>query len=293
MKRKGIILAGGSGTRLYPLTEVACKQLLPVYDKPMIYYPLSTLMLGGIQDVLIISTPKDTPAFESLLGDGSRIGMNIEYAVQPEPKGIAQAFLIGENFIGGDGVTLILGDNIFYGKLSFFRRALDREHGACVFGYPVRDPERFGVVEFDKDRKVVSLEEKPSAPKSNFAVPGLYVYDDKIVDYTKQLKPSARGELEITDLNIEYLKRGELHVEPLGRGIAWLDSGTPDSLLEASQYIATIEHQQSYKIACIEEVAFNQGFINADEFTKVIADTRSPDYRAYLEMVLAEHDEQN
>ena len=292
MKRKGIILAGGAGTRLYPLTEVACKQLLPVYDKPMIYYPLSTLMLGGIQEVLIISTPKDIPAFEKLLGDGSRIGMNIEYAVQPEPKGIAQAFLIGEKFIDGDGVTLILGDNIFYGKLTFFRRALDRKQGACIFGYPVRDPERFGVVEFDENRRVLSLEEKPESPKSNFAVPGLYVYDDKIVEYTKQLKPSARGELEITDLNVEYLKRGELHVEPLGRGIAWLDSGTPNSLLEASQYIATIEHQQSYKIACIEEVAFNQGFIDVTEFTSVIEDTRSPDYREYLEMVLAEHHEQ-
>ncbi|MFK5921000.1 MAG: glucose-1-phosphate thymidylyltransferase RfbA [Verrucomicrobiota bacterium] len=292
MKRKGIILAGGAGTRLYPLTEVACKQLLPVYDKPMIYYPLSTLMLGGIQDVLIISTPKDIPAFEKLLGDGSRIGMNIEYAVQPEPKGIAQAFLIGEDFIGDDGVTLILGDNIFYGRLNFFRRALEREEGACVFAYPVRDPERFGVVEFDKNQKVLSLEEKPAEPKSNFAVPGLYVYDDKIVEYTKGLQPSARGELEITDLNKEYLKRGELNVEPLGRGIAWLDSGTPNSLLEASQYIATIEHQQSYKVACIEEVAFNQGFIDVDGFTKVIADTRSPDYRAYLEMVLAEHHDQ-
>lgn len=292
MKRKGIILAGGAGTRLYPLTEVACKQLLPVYDKPMIYYPLSTLMLGGIRDVLIISTPKDVPAFEKLLGDGSRIGMNIEYAVQPEPKGIAQAFLIGEKFIAGDGVTLILGDNIFYGKLTFFRRALEREHGACIFGYPVRDPERFGVVEFDADRRVLSLEEKPEKPKSHFAVPGLYVYDDKVVEYTKQLEPSPRGELEITDLNVAYLEKGELSVEPLGRGIAWLDSGTPNSLMEASQYIATIEHQQSYKIACIEEIAFNQGFINVKEFTKVITDTRSPDYRAYLEMVLAEHEEQ-
>ena len=291
MKRKGIILAGGSGTRLYPLTEVACKQLLPVYDKPMIYYPLSTLMLGGIQDVLIISTPKDIPAFEKLLGDGSNLGMNIEYAVQPEPKGIAQAFLIGEDFIGDDGVTLILGDNIFYGRLNFFRRALERENGACVFAYPVRDPERFGVVEFDKDQKVLSLEEKPSEPKSNFAVPGLYVYDNKIVEYTKGLEPSPRGELEITDLNKEYLKRGELNVEPLGRGIAWLDSGTPDSLLEASQYIATIEHQQSYKIACIEEVAFNQEFIDVAGFSKVIEATRSPDYRAYREMVLAEHHE--
>ncbi len=293
MKRKGIILAGGAGTRLYPLTEVACKQLLPVYDKPMIYYPLSTLMLGGIQDVLIISTPKDIPAFEKLLGDGSNIGMNIEYAVQPEPKGIAQAFLIGEDFIGDDGVTLILGDNIFYGRLNFFRRALEREDGACVFAYPVRDPERFGVVEFDKEQKVLSLEEKPSEPKSNFAVPGLYVYDNKIVEYTKGLEPSTRGELEITDLNKEYLKRGELNVEPLGRGIAWLDSGTPNSLLEASQYIATIEHQQSYKIACIEEVAFNMGFIDIEQFEQVIKDTRSPDYREYLEMVLTEHHEQN
>lgn len=292
MKRKGIILAGGAGTRLYPLTEVACKQLLPVYDKPMIYYPLSTLMLGGIQDVLIISTPKDIPAFENLLGDGSRLGMNIEYAVQPEPKGIAQAFLIGEDFIGDGGVTLILGDNIFYGRLNFFRRALEREAGACVFGYPVRDPERFGVVEFDKDQRVISLEEKPEVPKSNFAVPGLYVYDNKIIEYTKGLKPSERGELEITDLNKEYLKRGELHVESLGRGIAWLDSGTPNSLLEASQYIATIEHQQSYKIACIEEVAFKMGFIDADGLSKVIADTRSPDYREYLEMVLAEEPEE-
>jgi len=292
MNQKGIILAGGSGTRLYPLTEVACKQLLPVYDKPMIYYPLSTLMLGGIRDVLIISTPKDVPAFERILGDGSRIGMNIEYAVQPEPKGIAQAFLIGEKFIGDSGVTLILGDNIFYGKLTFFRRALELEHGACIFGYPVRDPERFGVVEFDDQRRVLSIEEKPKTPKSHFAVPGLYVYDDKVVEYTKQLKPSPRGELEITDLNVEYLNRGELKVEPLGRGIAWLDSGTPNSLLEASQYIATIEHQQSYKIACIEEVAFNQGFINVDEFTKVIENTKSPDYRDYLNMVLAEHHEQ-
>ncbi len=288
MKRKGIILAGGAGTRLYPLTDVACKQLLPVYDKPMIYYPLSTLMLGGIEDVLIISTPKDTPAIESLLGDGSRLGMNIEYAVQPEPKGIAQAFLIGEKFIGDDGCTLILGDNIFYGKLDFFRRALALTEGACIFGYPVRDPERFGVVEFDDDYKVISLEEKPKEPKSNFAVPGLYVYDNRIVEYTKQVQPSPRGELEITDVNLEYYKKGELRCEPLGRGIAWLDSGTPRSLLEASNYIATIEHQQSYKVACIEEVAFNMGFIDQAGFERVIADTRSPDYREYLEMVLKE-----
>lgn len=290
MNRKGIILAGGAGTRLYPLTEVACKQLLPVYDKPMIYYPLSTLMLGGIKEVLIISTPKDTPMFEQLLGDGSRLGLKIEYAVQPEPKGIAQAFLIGEEFIGdsGDGCSLILGDNIFYGKLNFFRRALELNEGACVFGYPVRDPERFGVVEFDEDGTVLSLEEKPQEPKSNYAVPGLYVYDDQVVPMTKALAPSARGELEITDLNREYLKAGKLKVEPLGRGIAWLDSGTPTSLLEASNYIATIEHQQSYKIACLEEIAFNQGFIDESQFRSVIDAVRSPDYREYLEMVLAE-----
>ncbi|MCP5539252.1 MAG: glucose-1-phosphate thymidylyltransferase RfbA [Akkermansiaceae bacterium] len=288
MKRKGIILAGGAGTRLYPLTLVACKQLLPVYDKPMIYYPLSTLMLGGIQDILIISTPKDTPAFEHLLGDGSSLGLNIQYAVQPEPNGIAQAFLIGESFLAGEAASLILGDNIFYGKLDFFRRALEREAGACVFGYPVRDPERFGVVEFDTEGNVLSIEEKPRQPKSHFAVPGLYVYDNEVVEHTKALKPSARGELEITDLNVSYLNRGQLRCEPLGRGIAWLDSGTPQSLLEASHYIATIEHQQSYKIACIEEIAFNMNFIDQPQFERVIADTRSPDYRAYLEMVLRE-----
>lgn len=288
MNRKGIILAGGAGTRLYPLTQVACKQLLPVYDKPMIYYPLSTLMLGGIKDILIISTPKDTPAFENLLGDGSNLGLNLQYAVQPEPKGIAQAFLIGEKFLAGAGCSLILGDNIFYGKLDFFRRALAEKSGACVFGYPVRDPERFGVVEFDETGNVLSLEEKPAKPKSHYAIPGLYVYDDQVVSITKELQPSARGELEITDLNVAYLKRGSLRCEPLGRGIAWLDSGTPQSLLEASSYIATIEHQQSYKIACIEEIAFNQGFIDQAQFERVIAGTRSPDYREYLEIVLKE-----
>ena len=288
---KGIILAGGAGTRLYPLTLVACKQLLPVYDKPMIYYPLSTLMLGGIRDILIISTPKDVPMFEHLLGDGSNLGLNIEYAVQPEPKGIAQAFLIGEKFLDGDPCTLILGDNIFYGKLDFFRRALQQESGACVFGYPVRDPERFGVVEFDADGNVLSLEEKPEEPKSHFAVPGLYVYDDKVVEHTKALAPSARGELEITDLNNSYLEKGQLRCEPLGRGIAWLDSGTPQSLLEASHYIATIENQQSYKIACIEEIAFAMGFIDQAQFEMVIAATKSPEYRAYLEMVLKEKTE--
>lgn len=288
MNRKGIILAGGAGTRLYPLTQVACKQLLPVYDKPMIYYPLSTLMLGGIRDILIISTPKDTPEFEALLGDGSSLGLNIQYEVQPEPKGIAQAFIIGEKFLDGAGCTLILGDNIFYGKLDFFRKALERTSGACVFGYPVRDPERFGVVEFDENGSVLSLEEKPKAPKSNFAVPGLYVYDDKIIEYTNRVKPSPRGELEITDVNLEYFKEGKLSCEPLGRGIAWLDSGTPQSLLEASNYIATIENQQSYKIACIEEVAFNMNFIDESQFRTVIDGMRNPEYREYLEMVLAE-----
>lgn len=286
ISRKGIILAGGAGTRLDPLTRVACKQLLPVYDKPMIYYPLSTLMLGGLQEILIISTPKDTPVFEELLGDGSRLGMRIEYVVQQEPNGIAQAFLLGEKFLDGSGATLILGDNLFYGKLDFFRRALARESGACVFGYEVRDPERFGVVEFNADGKALSLEEKPANPKSRYAVPGLYVYDGNVVEYTKQVEPSARGELEITDLNIEYLKRGELFVEKLGRGVAWLDTGTPQSLIEAGSYIATIEKQQNFKIACIEEIAYSMGFIGADGLTKIIGETRNPDYRNYLESLV-------
>ena len=287
MNKKGIILAGGAGTRLDPLTRIACKQLLPIYDKPMIYYPLSTLMLGGIREILIISTPKDLPAFRDLLGDGSRLGIRLEYIEQPAPEGIAQAFL-PEDFLAGSGATLILGDNIFYGKLDFFRSALAMEKGACVFGYHVRDPERFGVVEFDASRRVISIEEKPKLPKSNFAVPGLYVYDESVVARVKQQKPSARGELEITDLNNAYLHDGALEVRLLGRGIAWLDTGTPASLLEAGNYIATIEHQQNLKVACIEEVAFNRGFINEAEFELVISATRSPDYRRYLEGVLTE-----
>jgi glucose-1-phosphate thymidylyltransferase len=285
---KGIILAGGAGNRLYPLTLIACKQLLPVYDKPMIYYPLSTLMLGGIREILIITTPKDRPSFESLLGDGSRLGLRLDYAEQSEPKGIAEAFVIGEDFLSGEGCSLILGDNLFYGNLDFFRRSLSLETGACIFGYPVKDPHRFGIVEFGKDGKVLSLEEKPVEPKSHFAIPGLYVYDGEVSRYARELKPSPRGELEITDLNRVYHERGLLRCEPLGRGLAWLDTGTPESLLEASNYIAAIENQQRYKIACIEEVAFNRGFIDQDQFAQVIRDTKSPDYRAYLEMVLQE-----
>ncbi len=241
MSKKALLLAGGAGTRLYPLTRIVCKQLLPVYDKPMICYPLATLMLGGLREILVISTPKDIPMLRDFLGDGSQLGIRLEYAEQPEPKGIAQAFLIGEKFIGGDGATLILGDNIFYGKLDFFRKALALEDGACIFGYQVRDPERYGVVEFGSDGRAISLEEKPAKPKSQYAVPGLYVYDQQVVEFCKSLRPSARGELEITDLNLIYLRQNSLHVRLLGRGMAWLDTGTQTSLLEAANYIATIE----------------------------------------------------
>jgi len=285
---KAIILAGGAGTRLYPLTRIACKQLLPVYDKPMIYYPLATLMLGGIREVLIISTPKDVPQFRDLLGTGANLGMRIAYAEQPKPAGIAQAFLIGAEFIGTDPVCLILGDNIFYGKLDFFREALALESGACVFGYQVRDPERYGVVEFGPDGRVISLEEKPTQPKSPFAVPGLYVYDRKVVEICRALRPSARGELEITDVNLEYLRRGELHVRVLGRGMAWLDTGTQGSLLEASNYIAAIENRQGLKIACLEEIAFTQGFIGPEEFDRLIETLPKNEYRDYLQMVREE-----
>ncbi len=288
MTTKAIILAGGAGSRLYPLTRIACKQLLPVYDKPMIYYPLATLMLGGIRKVLFISTPKDLPQFRELLGDGSRLGMHFEYAVQDKPAGIAQAFLIGEQFIAGDPVSLILGDNIFYGKLDFFRDALQLTTGACIFGYQVRDPERYGVVEFGADGRAISLEEKPARPKSPFAVPGLYVYDNKVVDICRNLAPSPRGELEITDVNREYLKRGELHVKMLGRGMAWLDTGTQTSLLEASNYIAAIENRQGLKIACLEEIAFNQGFIDRTELQKVVEALPKTEYREYLQMVCDE-----
>ena len=285
---KAIILAGGAGTRLYPLTRIACKQLLPVYDKPMIYYPLATLMLGGIRDVLFISTPKDIPMFRDLLGDGARLGMRFAYEEQPRPAGIAQALLIGEKFIGESPVCLILGDNIFYGKLDFFREALRMEKGACVFGYQVRAPERYGVVEFDASGKVLSLEEKPAKPKSPYAVPGLYVYDNEVVQISRDLKPSARGELEITDVNLEYLRRGKLHVKILGRGMAWLDTGTQGSLLDASNYIAAIENRQGLKVACLEEIAFNQGFIDHAGLQANIDALPKSDYRAYLELVARE-----
>ncbi len=285
---KGIILAGGAGSRLYPLTLVSCKQLLPIYDKPMIYYPLATLMLGGIREILIITTPKDKPAFENLLGDGSRLGLRLDYAEQAEPRGIAEAFVIGETFLDGDGCSLILGDNLFYGNLDFFRHSLRLESGACIFGYPVKDPERFGIVELDRAGRILSLEEKPQKPRSHLAVPGLYIYDGRVAEHAKSLKPSPRGELEITDLNLHYHRRGELRCEPLGRGLAWLDTGTPQSLLEASNYIAAIEHQQRYKVACLEEIAFTRGFIDRAGFEAIIESTKSPDYRAYLEMVLGE-----
>jgi glucose-1-phosphate thymidylyltransferase len=281
--RKGILLAGGAGTRLDPLTRIVCKQLLPIYDKPMVYYPLSVLMLGGIREVLIISTPKDLPMFRMLFGDGSRLGLRMEYAEQPKPEGIAQAFLIGENFLAGDGAALVLGDNIFHGKLDFFRQALAREEGATIFACPVSDPERYGVIEFDADGRALSIEEKPVAPRSNFAVPGLYVYDTQIGEICRNLQPSPRGELEITDVNREYLRRRELFVEPLGRGVAWLDTGTPESLLEASDYIATLEHRQGVKIACLEEIALHMGFIGAEEFDRVVAAMPKNRYRSYLD----------
>jgi len=286
--KKGIVLAGGAGTRLYPLTLVASKQLQPIYDKPMIYYPLSTLMRAGVRDILIISTPQDTPRFQALLGDGSRWGIKLNYAVQPEPKGIAQAFLIGEEFIDNQPVCLILGDNLFYGKMELGRIFSEFDCGARVFGYQVNDPERYGVVEFDVTGRAVGIEEKPAQPKSNYAVPGLYLYDGKVVELTKELEPSARGELEITDLNVAYMQLGELMVERLERGIAWLDTGTHMSLLEASHFIGTLEARQGVKIACLEEVAFRKGFIDRKQFEDVIEATPKSSYRDYLVKVLGD-----
>jgi len=285
MIHKGIILAGGAGSRLYPLTLIASKQLQPVYDKPMIYYSLSTLMIAGISDILIISTPQDTPRFESLLGDGSSLGIRISYGIQPEPRGIAQAFLIGEQFINHEPVCLILGDNIFYGKMGLDQIMANFSTGATVFGYPVKDPERYGVVDFDKEGKATGIEEKPKNPQSQYAVPGLYLYDDKVVEITKRLQPSHRGELEITDVNLEYLRRGELMVERLGRGIAWLDTGTHTSLLEASHFIGTLEARQGMKIGCPEEVAYRKGYIDRMQFKALIDNTPASAYREYLQMI--------
>jgi len=287
---KGIILAGGAGSRLYPLTLVASKQLQPVYDKPMIYYPLATLMMAGINDILIISTPHDTPRFQSLLGDGSRWGLTLTYKIQPEPKGIAQAFLVGEEFIGDQGVCLILGDNIFYGKMELDRIVAEFAGGARIFGYYVNDPERYGVVEFDGTGKAIGIEEKPAKPKTNYAVPGLYLYDNQVVSIARNMKPSPRGELEITDVNLEYLRRGELSVEKLGRGIAWLDTGTHQSLLEASHFIGTLEARQGLKIACLEEIALRMGFIDCRKMAAVIAETPKSAYREYLVRVYNETD---
>jgi glucose-1-phosphate thymidylyltransferase len=289
-KRKGIILAGGSGTRLYPVTQSISKQLLPVYDKPMIYYPLSTLMLAGIQDILIISTPEDTPRFRSLLGDGNQWGLNISYQVQPSPDGLAQAFILGDTFIGNDLSALVLGDNIFYGHdfNELLSNAMQRESGATVFAYHVHDPERYGVAEFDKQNKVVSLEEKPKIPKSNYAVTGLYFYDKDVVTMTKSLKPSARGELEITDLNRLYLEKEKLNVEIMGRGYAWLDTGTHDSLLEASQFIATLENRQGLKVSCPEEISYRRGWISASQLEKLAIPLSKNGYGQYLQRVLKE-----
>ena len=285
---KGIILAGGSGSRLYPITKIYSKQLTVIYDKPLIYYPLSILMLGGIREILIISNEETIPFYRQLFGNGSHLGLKIEYAVQPAPNGIAEAFIIGERFINGESVVLILGDNIFYGSLEFFYRGIRNNEGATIFGYQVNDPERYGIVEFDGDGKAISIEEKPKIPKSNYAVPGIYIYNKDIVAISKNLKPSARGELEITDVNKEYLAKGKLKVEKIGRGIAWLDTGTPEALLQASNFFGVIEERQGLKVACIEEIAFYMNYISKTEFEIVINSIPNSLYRNYLEKVLRE-----
>jgi glucose-1-phosphate thymidylyltransferase len=287
---KGIILAGGSGTRLYPVTQVVSKQLLPVYDKPMVYYPLSTLMLAGIRNILVISTPEDTPRFQALLGNGEKWGIRLSYAVQPKPEGLAQAFIIGRKFIGEDRVTLVLGDNIFHGHelALLLNRAVAKKNGATVFAYPVNDPDRYGVIEFDQHRRAISIEEKPKQPKSRYAVAGLYFYDNSVVDIAAGLRPSARGELEITDVNRAYLKRGVLDVIVMGRGMAWLDTGTHETLLEAAHFIETMERRQGLKIACPEEIAYRMGFISADDLRKLAAPLAKSGYGQYLLRILEE-----
>ncbi len=289
---KGIILAGGAGSRLYPLTRVASKQLMPIYDKPMIYYPLATIMMAGIREILIISTPQDTPRFRELLGDGADLGLRISYTVQEKPEGIAQAFILGREFIAGEPVCLILGDNIFYGKYLFLDPIREFSSGALIYGYYVKDPQRYGVVEFDAEGRAVSLEEKPQKPKSNYAVPGLYVYDGRVADFAAAMRPSARGELEITDLNRIYLEKGELKVRKIGRGVAWLDTGTHASLLEASHFIGTLEQRQGLKFGCLEEIAWRMGYIDRAGLEQVVSGMPTSPYREYLEAIMREESSQ-